>query len=107
MEKFQKVAKEDINFPLFCLIFIKKIQEQVDNWGYDENYYAPIVVEIKIPCPYCSDAFKLIEKTFERQGLNMSPPSCVITTEGNLKYYTYKLKFSYWTFNGEYDNLPF
>jgi hypothetical protein len=106
MEEYIKTTKKDINFPLFCLLFIKEIQKAIDNWD-DGDYYEPIVVQIKIPCPYCSEAFKLIEKTFERQGLIMAPVSFTTSKENGLKYYKYKLKFSYWSFNGSYDELPF
>jgi hypothetical protein len=105
MGEYRKTTKEDINFPLFCLLFIKRIQKAIDKWDEGE-YFTPIVAEMKIPCPYCSEAFKLIEKTFERQGLIMSPPTYTTSVENGIKYYKYKLKFSYWAYD-EYSGLPF
>ena len=87
---YKKLTKEDIDFPRYCLFFIRYIQEYI-NASLDElSYVTPLEIPIKTEYPYCSDAFDLIIKTFEKKGLNVSTPTFKLEIKDNTKYYNYK-----------------
>ena len=75
MGEYRKITKEDINFPKYCLFFIKKIQEAIDKSKNDLSYVEFLKVEVETTYPYCSDAFDLIAKTFTRKGLELRTPT--------------------------------
>ena len=101
-EAYKKLTKEDIDFPRYCLFFIKKLQEAID--GNELEYNKPIEVNVDSTFRYCSDAFELITKTFERKGLIVSVPTFRLVNENNVKHYIYKWKFQRYV---NYDDLPF
>lgn len=97
-----KLSKEDIDFPKYCLFFIKKIQEELDKEELNETTYSEVIVESIYP--YCSDAFDLIMKTFERKGIDVMIPTFKVEYKLNVKYYIYKWKFRKLI---KFDDLPF
>ena len=97
-----KLTKEDIDFPRYCLFFIRKIQEELVKQELDEKEFIFIVVESTYP--YCSDAFDLITKTFERKGVDIMTPTFKLQYKDNVKYYTYKWKLRKLK---KLDDLPF
>jgi hypothetical protein len=101
-EAYKKLTKEDIDFPRYCLFFIKKLQEAIDGNDFEED--KAIEVSIDSTFRYCSDAFELITKTFERKGLFVSVPTFRLVMEDNVKHYIYKWKFQRYV---NYDDLPF
>ena len=101
-ETYKKLTKEDIDFPRYCLFFIKKLQEAID--GSDMEDDKAIEVNLDSTFRYCSDAFDLITKTFERKGLIVSVPTFRLVYENNVKHYIYKWKFQK---HPNYDDLPF
>ena len=99
-EAYKKLTKEDIDFPRYCLFFIKKLQEAIDGNNLEED--KAIEVNVDSTFRYCSDAFELITKTFERKGLIVSVPTFRLVIEDNVKHYIYK-----WRFHKRMDDLPF
>jgi hypothetical protein len=61
-------------------------------------------VHINTEYPYCSDAFDLIMKTFEKKGLDVKTPSFKMGLKDNKKYYDYKWKIRRGV---NCDDLPF
>ena len=102
MGEYKKITKEDIDFPRYCLFFIRKIQEGLNGGELDEKEC--LVVDIDSIYPYCSDAFDLITKTFERKGIDVMIPTFKVESISNVKHYIYKWKFRKL---GKLDDLPF
>ena len=102
-ERYKKITKDDINFPKYCLFFIENIQEKLNESTFDEKPIVDAIVETTHP--YCSDAFDLIMKTFERKGIDMMTPTFKMEYKLNVKHYTYKFKLRKLPSN--IDNLPF
>jgi len=104
MGEYRKITKEDINFPKYCLFFIKKIQEAIDKSKNDLSYMEFLNVEVETTYPYCSDAFDLIAKTFTRKGLELRTPTYKMDKVDGIPHYLYK-----WGIRKEvdYDDLPF
>jgi hypothetical protein len=106
MSGYHKLTKYEVDFPRYCLFFIKKIQEEIDNEGFNEDN--ELVINIDSTFRYCSDAFDLITKTFERKGLIVNIPTYRLTIEDDVKHYIYKWKFEkYPSVIPIYDDLPF
>ena len=101
-ETYKKLTKEDIDFPRYCLFFIKKLQEAIDESDIEDD--KAIEVKLDSTLRYCSDAFELITKTFERKGLIVSVPSFKLVCENGIKHYIYKWKFQKYV---NYNDLPF
>ena len=97
-----KITKEDIDFPKYCLFFIRKIQEKLDKEELDEKDY--LEVNIETLYPYCSDAFDLIMRTFERKGVDVMIPTFKVEHKYNVKHYIYRWRFRKL---GKIDDLPF
>lgn len=97
-----KLTKEDIDFPKYCLFFIRKIQEELDKEELDEKIYSEVIIETIYP--YCSDAFDLIMRTFERKGIDVMIPTFKIEYKFNVKHYIYRWRFRKL---GKIDGLPF
>lgn len=102
MGEYKKITKEDIDFPRYCLFFIKKIQDRLDEEELDEKTYLEILIESVYP--YCSDAFELITRTFERKGIDIMTPTFKIEYKFNVKHYIYKWRMRKLS---ELDDLPF
>ena len=90
--------RENIDFPKYCLFFIKKISEAIKGVDFSEPYR----FEIDSEYPYCSEAFELIIKTFEKKGYYVNTPSFKIHLVDGSKRYLYR-----WRFQKGIDDLPF
>jgi hypothetical protein len=104
-EGYKKLTKDDIDFPTYCLFFIKKLQETIDDEGLDEFIFTEVSVETTYP--YCAEAFELINKTFERKGIEMRTPTYRLAYKHGVKFYTYKWRLRLWSRVNEYSELPF
>jgi hypothetical protein len=102
MGSYKKLTREDIDFPNYCLFFIRCIQEAIDN--AELSYTDFLEVNVGSTYPYCSDAFDLITKTFERKGLDIRTPTFKLEMRNNEKYYNYKWKLRKGI---DYNDLPF
>lgn len=89
-DTYKKLTKEDIDFPNYCLFFIRCISEAID--GSELSYVDFLEINIGTTYPYCSDAFDLIIKTFERKGLDVRTPTFKMNVEDGVKQYNYKWK---------------
>ena len=71
--EYKKTSKYDVDFPAYCLFFIKKLM------AYEKCVVRPDEkLEIEITTsdyPYCYDAFELVVKTMERRGISTRIPS--------------------------------
>lgn len=85
---YKKLTNEDIDFPNYCLFFIRCLQEAIDK--SELSYVDFLEVHIGTTYPYCSDAFDLIYKTFERKGLDIRTPSFKMEEKDGIKQYNYK-----------------
>ena len=88
MGSYKKLTREDIDFPNYCLFFIRCIKEAIDN--SELKYTEDLEINIGTTYPYCSDAFDLIMRTFERKGLQMRTPTFKLELKDKKKYYNYK-----------------
>ena len=77
MGEYKKITKDDIDFPRYCLYFIKQIQSAIDEDDYDWENFLEITIETTYQ--YCSDAVDLIIKTFENKGYFVMRPSFKMT----------------------------
>lgn len=102
MGEYKKITRDDIDFPRYCLFFIKKIQDKLDGEGLNENADTEVVIETVYP--YCSDAFDLITKTFERKGIDAMTPTFKIEYKFNVKHYIYRWRMRKLS---KLDDLPF
>ena len=104
MGEYKKITKEDINFPKYCLFFIRKIQEAIDESKNSLSYVEFLKIEVETTYPYCSEAFDLITKTFTRKGLEMKTPTYKMEKVDGVPHYLYK-----WGVRKEVDcdDLPF
>lgn len=104
MSEYKKLTKDDIDFPKYCLFFIRKIQEAIDNPKSSLSYVEFLKVEVETTYPYCSEAFNLIAKTFTRKGLEMRTPTYKMNKVDGIPHYLYN-----WGVRKEvdYDDLPF
>jgi len=102
MAEYKKITKKDIDFPRYCLFFIRNIQDCINKNVMDDE--EPLELNVETTYPYCSDAFDLIVKTFERKGINVNIPSFKISYKFNVKYYTYRWRLR---IAKELDDLPF
>ena len=101
-DTYKKLTKEDIDFPNYCLFFIRCIQEAIDS--SDLSYVDFLEVHVDTTYPYCSDAFDLITKTFERKGLDIRTPTFKMEIKDKVKHYDYKWKLRKGT---NVSDLPF
>lgn len=101
-DTYKKLTREDIDFPSYCLFFIRSLQEAIDK--SELSYVDFLEVRIGTTYPYCSDAFDLIYKTFERKGLDIRTPSFKMEEKDGIKYYDYKWKLRKGT---SVSDLPF
>ena len=90
MGEYKKITKEDINFPKYCLFFIRKIQEAIDESKNSLSYVEFLKIEVETTYPYCSEAFDLITKTFKRKGLEMKTPTYKMEKVDGVPHYLYK-----------------
>ena len=71
--EYKKTSKYDVDFPAYCLFFIKKLM------AYEKCVVRPDEkLEIEITTsdyPYCYDAFEIVVKTMERRGISTKIPS--------------------------------
>jgi hypothetical protein len=91
----------NVNFPEYCLFFIKKIQEELDK--DDIDFTEPHRFEIDSPYGYFSKAFDLVIKTFEKKGFVVNTPSFKIQLKNGVKTYLYRWRIQ----KLSYDDLPF
>jgi len=89
-DTYKKLTRDDIDFPNYCLFFIKSIQEAIDKC--ELSYTDFLEINIDTTYPYCSDAFELVSKTFERKGFDVRTPTFKIEIRDKVKYYDYKWK---------------
>jgi len=104
MGEYKKITKDDIDFPRYCLYFIKQIQSAIDGNNYDSKNFLEIVIDSTYQ--YCSDAFDLIVKTFENKGYNVMTPTFKMTYISGVKHYSYRWKIKKYSLD-DIDNLPF
>ncbi len=100
MGEYKKITKEDINFPNYCLFFIEKIQEAIDINGITCEEF--LSIDIDTLYPYCSEAFDLIVKTFEKKDMVVMTPTYKMEKEDGIRHYHYK-----WKLKKAVDDLPF
>lgn len=103
MGEYKKITKDDINLPQYCLFFIKKIQEAIENEGGLDKIKT-MEVSIETTYPYCSDAFELIAKAFASKKIDLMPPTFKVEYKFNIKTYVYKCRLQ---ILGNIDDLPF
>lgn len=101
-DTYKKLTKEDIDFPSYCLFFIKSLEEAISKCELSHIDFLEIHTETTYP--YCSDAFDLIYKTFERKGIEMKTPTFKMELKDGIKQYNYKWKLRKGT---NLDDLPF
>lgn len=89
-DTYKKLTKEDIDFPNYCLFFIRKLQEAINK--AELSYMDFLEVHVDTTYPYCSDAFDLIYKTFERKGIDVKTPTFKMELKDGIKHYDYKWK---------------
>ncbi len=102
MGEYKKITKEDIDFPRYCLFFIKRIQDKLDEEDVKERVYTEVLIDTIYP--YCSDVFDLVIKTFERKGFDTMTPSFKIEYKFNVKHYIYRWRMRKLS---KLDDLPF
>lgn len=102
MGEYKKITKDDIDFPRYCLFFIKTIQERLDEKELDDTVFSEI--EVLTTYPYCSDAFDLITKTFEKKGFDVKTPTFKLELINKVKHYNYKWRMKK---SINCDDLPF
>ena len=91
----------NVNFPEYCLFFIKRIQEELDK--DDIDFTEPHRFEIDSPYGYYRKAFELVIKTFEKKGYIVSAPSFKLQMNNGVKTYLYRWRIQKCYF----DDLPF
>ena len=91
MGSYKKLTREDIDFPNYCLFFIRCIQEAIDN--AELSYTDFLEVNVGSTYPYCYEAFELVVRTFERKGYDVRIPTFHMDKRDGTKFYTYKWKF--------------
>ena len=99
---YTKLTKEEINFPKYCLFFIKELEDAINKC--ELSYVTYTMVTVSTTYRYCSEAFDLIVKTFERKGLDVATPTFKMEMKDGVKYYNYKWKFRRFVDCGD---LPF
>jgi hypothetical protein len=102
-KEYHKTTKDDIDFPGFCLYFIRELLESVEEANLKDNEELEVSIT-SYEFPYCSDAFSLVSRTLARKGFSCTMPTFKIEMDGKLKGYNYK-----WIIKplGAYDDLPF
>ena len=103
--EYKKITKDDINFPEYCLFFIKRLLRYATNGlGREDD---KLTIEISTSNhPYCYDAFELVVKTMERKGYSTRIPAFKrekIEGKDDILHYKFTIK----RLEKEYDDLPF
>ena len=101
---YKKTTKYDIDFPGYCLFFIKRLLRLLKNGlGTSDK----ITIDISTTKhPYCYDAFELVIKTLERKGYSTRIPSFIREKrEGkeDVLHYSFVIR----KLKKNYDDLPF
>ena len=72
--EYKKTTKYDVNFPDYCLFFLKRLLRYTKNGLINGN--ENLTVEISTTThPYCYDAFELVVRTLERKGYSTRIPA--------------------------------
>lgn len=102
---FKKITKEDVNFPEYCLFFLKRLLRYTTAiGGVDDKLELEITTNDK-DHPYCYEAFELIVRTLERKGISTRIPGFKREKEeGKDDILRYKFTLRRMP---RYDDLPF
>jgi hypothetical protein len=104
MGEYKKITKYDVDFPAYCLFFIKRILANLNEADMDDETTMTLIINTP-DHPYCYDAFELVVRTFERKGYQTRIPGFKREKiEGKPDTFQYK-----WTIKKikNYDDLPF
>ena len=103
--EFKKITKIDVDFPAYCLFFLKRLIRYVPAiGGVDDKLELEITTNDK-DHPYCYDAFELIVKTLERKGVMTRIPAFKrekVEGRDDILHYKFTLRRT-----PRYDDLPF
>ena len=106
MGEYKKITKNDINFPEYCLFFIKRLLYNIKEANMDYETTMQLIITTDESYPYCYEAFELIVKTLERKGYTTRIPSFKrIKTDGFPDKFEYKWSLKKKKVN--FDDLPF
>jgi methyl coenzyme M reductase subunit D len=76
MEEYKPITKSDVNFPEYCIYFIRKILDDIDKKemviGDITNVSVETLFEIH---PYCYDGVELVCRTLLRKGYEVMIPT--------------------------------
>jgi len=90
MGEYKKTTKKDVDFPNYCLFFIREIIDSLDEYDiHDPGDELQLEIETS-QHPYCYEAFELIVKTFERKGYDVRIPTFKLEKKDGSKTYVYK-----------------
>ena len=104
MGEYKKITKCDVDFPAYCLFFIKRILANIDESNMDEDTTMTLIITTP-DHPYCYDALELVMRTLDRKGYNTRLPGFKRDkAEGKPDMFTYR-----WTIKKakKCDDLPF
>jgi len=104
MGEYKKITKDDVNFPAYCLFFIKRLLANIQEAELDEGTTLTLRIDTS-EHPYCYDAFELVVRTLERKGYTTRIPGFKREkTVGKPDVFQYK-----WTIKKtkKLDDLPF
>lgn len=105
-DDFKIKLKVDINFPEYCLFFIKKLLDNIEEAELDFDTTLNVAINTtEDEHPYCCEAFDLVVKTLERKGYRTRIPSFLRErgfSESDKLRYKFTIKKE-----RNYDDLPF
>ena len=108
MGEYKKITKDDVNFPAYCLFFIKRILANIKEAELDDETTLTLQIDTA-EFPYCYDAIELIVRTIIRKGYYTRIPGYKrLKKEGDPDVFQYK-----WTIRKlkkkdiSCDDLPF
>lgn len=101
MEAYNKITRNDIDFPRYCYFFIKEIQDSIEEYDIKDAGDEITITLSTSSHPYCSECINLIKKAFIRKKyyIKLSNFKVEKDDDGDKVYvYTWDLKK---------DDLPF
>ena len=76
MGEYRKITKDDVDFPAFCLFFIKRIMANIEEAEEGNPISWRLTIEINTEdYPYCYDAFELVIRTIKWKGYETRIPN--------------------------------